>query len=384
MKKKIIGAVFVIAAIGAALFYFKGNNHAPMYRTEKALRGNLDEWVTATGAMNPTVTILVGTQVSGTVKSIYADFNSKVTKGQLIAQIDPATFEALSEQARANALSARANAEKALASLTDAKRQMDRSRELFSKNLIARSDLDTAETNYDTSKAVLNAAKASVAQNEAALKLAETNLAYTRILSPVNGVVISRNVDVGQTVAASFQTPTLFTIAQDLTKMQIDTNVNEADIGRIRPGQEAEFTVDAYPDASFKGRVVQVRNAPIIVQNVVTYDVVVNVANPELKLKPGMTANISLITARRLGVLMAPNSVLRFKPYEKEAGKTEHKGQGVWTLENGRPRRIPVTIGISNGQFTEITSGNVKEGQELIAESLIKQNKPAMNAPRMF
>lgn len=385
MKKKVIIAAAVIAAvIGAYLFYFKNSGDSPKYRTEKAVKGDLDERVTATGTLNPTVTILVGTQVSGTIKDIYADFNSKVKKGRLIARIDPAAFEAQAEQARANAMSAAANVEKAQASLTDAKRTMDRSLELFSKKLIAMSELNTAQTNHDTAAASLNAAKAAVAQTGAALRLAETNLTYTRILSPVNGIVISRNVDVGQTVAASFQTPTLFTIAEDLTRMQIDTNVNEADIGRIRQRQEVEFTVDAYPETSFKGSVVQVRNAPIVIQNVVTYDVVVNVANPEMKLKPGMTANVSIITARRRGVIMAPNSVFRFKPAEKEA-TAQRGGPAVWILENNRPKRLAVTTGVSDGIYTEIISGGVNEGQELIAESLMKQNKPAAaRAPRMF
>lgn len=383
-KKVIIAAAVIIAVIGAYLFYFKNSGDSPKYRTEKAVKGDLDERVTATGTLNPTVTILVGTQVSGTIRDIYADFNSKVKKGQLIARIDPAAFEAQAEQARANAMSAAANVEKAQASLTDAKRTMDRSRELFSKKLIAMSELNTAETNHDTAAASLNAAKAAVAQTGAALRLAETNLTYTRILSPVNGIVISRNVDVGQTVAASFQTPTLFTIAEDLTRMQIDTNVNEADIGRIQQRQEVEFTVDAYPETSFKGGVVQVRNAPIVIQNVVTYDVVVNVANPEMKLKPGMTANVSIITARRRGVIMAPNSVFRFKPAEKEA-TAQRGGPAVWILENNRPKRLAVTTGVSDGIYTEIISGGVNEGQELIAESLMKQNKPAAaRAPRMF
>lgn len=384
MKKKvIIATAVVIAVIGAYLFYFKNSGESPVYRTEKAVRGDLDERVTATGTLNPTVTIMVGTQVSGTIRDIYADFNSKVKKGQLIARIDPATFEAQAEQARANAMSAAANVEKAHASLTDAKRTMDRNMDLFSKKLIAMSELNTAQTNHDTAAASLNAAKAAVAQAGAALRLAETNLTYTKILSPINGVVISRNVDVGQTVAASFQTPTLFTIAEDLTRMQIDTNVNEADISRIRQRQEVEFTVDAYPEASFKGSVVQVRNAPIVIQNVVTYDVVVSVANPEMKLKPGMTANVSIITARRRGVIMAPVSVFRFKPAEKEA-MTRAGGPAVWILENNRPKRVAVTPGISDGIYTEIISG-VNEGQELIAESLMKPSKPAApRAPRMF
>ncbi len=260
---------------------------------------------------------------------------------------------------------------------------MNRNRELFSRNLIARSELDTSETNYETAKAQVSASKAQVSQAEAALKNAETNLRYTRILSPVDGIVISRNVDVGQTVAATFQTPTLFTIAQDLTKMQIDTNVDEADIGKIKAGQDVEFTVDAYPDITFKGRVSQVRIAPIIVQNVVTYDVVIRVDNPEIKLKPGMTANVSIIVAGKNNVLKIHNAALRFRP--PETGKPSvFKGTGVWTLKNGKPRRIEVTTGISDGNYTEIVSGELKEGQEIIVESITKAKGGRASTPTFF
>lgn len=304
-------------------------------------------------------------------------------KGQLIAQIDPSTFEAQVEQAKANLFAAKANVEKAGASLLDAKRTMDRNRELFSRNLIARSDLDTSETNYETAKAQVEAAKAQVAQTEAALKYAETNLKYTRILSPVDGIVVSRNVDVGQTVAASFQTPTLFNIAQDLTKMQIDTNVDEADIGRIKVGQDVEFTVDAYPDITFKGRVSQVRIAPITVQNVVTYDVVIRVDNPEFKLKPGMTANVSIIITGKKDVLKIPNAALRFR-LSNTVKPSAYKGTGVWIIEKDKPKRIKVSTGISDGNHTELVSGEIKEGQDVIVESLAKTKGRAPSGPRMF
>lgn len=253
MKKIIIGIAIVIALGIVAFFLFRKKENGLNFRTEKISRGDIVETVTASGNVNAVTTVLVGTQVSGT-KTIYADFNSPVKKGQLIAQIDPAIFEAQVEQARANLLSAKANLEKADASFIDAKRTLERNKALFSKELIARSEVDTAETNYETAKAQINASKAQVAQSEASLKVAETNLRYTRIISPVNGIVVSRNVDVGQTVAASFQTPTLFTIAQDLTKMQIDTNVAEADIGKVRQGQDVEFNVDAYTGVIFKAR----------------------------------------------------------------------------------------------------------------------------------
>jgi HlyD family secretion protein len=363
--------------------------------------------------MNAVITVLVGTQVSGTLQKLHVDFNSQVKKGQIIAEIDPATLKAQVDQARANMLAARANVEKAKATMEDSKKTRDRNKQLFSKDLIARSDLDTSEATYDSNDAQVNADMAQVAQTEAALRFAETNLRYTKIVSPVDGIVVSRNIDVGQTVAASFQTPTLFTIAQDLTKMQIDTNIDEADIGKIKTGQDVEFTVDAYPDNTFHGTVDQIRIAPITVQNVVTYDVVVKVNNGDLKLKPGMTANVSVIVASKDGVLKIPNAALRFRPSEKDipAAKTSsvkktstgpsgssdgtsarfsgsekdngqpssQTGKGgaqaapksytIWILENNKPKRAQVTIGISDGSFTEITSGDVTEGQAVITET---------------
>ena len=384
MKKIVIASAIIIFIAAAGFILFRGKGNEPQFRFDKVIRGDIEMAVTATGTVNPVTTVLVGTQVSGTVKNIYVDFNSPVRKGQLIAQIDPALFEAQVNQARANLLSAKANLEKADAMLVDAKRTMDRNKELFSKNLVARSDLDTAETNHETAKASVSAAKSQVAQTEATLSLAETNLYYTKIVSPVDGIVVSRNVDIGQTVAASFQTPTLFSIAQDLTKMQIDTNVAEADIGKVKVGQEVEFTVDAYSENTFKGKVRQVRNAPITVQNVVTYDVVINVDNPEFKLKPGMTANVSIIISIKKDVLKIPNAALRFKPADKTKKAPQQKGAGVWILEEGKPKRVPISTGMSDGNYTELVSGGIKEGQELIVESLTKpNNQPQSSGPRM-
>jgi HlyD family secretion protein len=404
--------------------------------------------------MNAVTTVLVGTQVSGTVKSLHVDFNSRVKKGQIIAEIDPETFQAQVDQAKANLSAAKANVLKARAVLQDSARTKDRNKQLFSRNLIAKSDLDTSEANYDSNDAQVAATLAQVAQTEAALRFAETNLKYTRIVSPVDGIVVSRNVDVGQTVAASFQTPTLFTIAQDLTKMQIDTSVDEADIGKIRTGQDAEFSVDAYPDNIFHGNVHQIRIAPITVQNVVTYDVVVKVDNTDMKLKPGMTANVSVVVASREDVLKVSNAALRFRPPQKEGaavqttsgrpagvqsggegiGPTGKPGGGspgsevgvpargrsggegrrpmgspgggsprvegggpggapgktgggtagprklaVWVLDKGKPARVPVTVGITDGAFTEIISGELKDGQEVITETLSKSPKGAAN-----
>lgn len=387
MKKIIFGIAVVAVIVVAAFVFFKSRDNEVKFRTERVTRGTIVSAVTATGTVNAVTTVLVGTQVSGTIKSIYVDFNSPVKKGQLIAQIDPATFEAQVAQARANLFSAKANLDKAEATQVDTKRTMGRNKELFSRNLIARSDLDTSETNYETAQAQVSAAKAQVAQAEAALKMAEINLRYTRIISPVDGTVVSRNVDVGQTVAASFQTPTLFNIARDLTKMQIDSNVAEADIGKIEVDQPVEFTVDAYPDITFKGRVSEVRNAPISVQNVVTYDVVVKVDNSGLKLKPGMTANISIIVSSKKDVLRIPNTALRFRLSGGRKSMTEQKekGRGVWVLENKKPEKIKIETGISDGNYTELLSGKVGEGQELIVEALAKSKGPGAPAgPRMF
>jgi len=384
--KKIGIAILMIVALGiVAFFTLRHKEDALKFRTEKVVRGDIEAAVTATGTLNAVTTVLVGTQVSGTIKNIHADFNSPVKKGELIVEIDPAAFEAQAEQARANLLTARANLEKSVVALTDTERTMNRSKELFSKDFVARSELDTAETNYATAKAQVSASKAQVAQAEAALKAAETNLRYTRILSPVDGVVVSRSVDVGQTVAASFQTPTLFTIAQDLTKMQINTNVDEADIGRIKNSQDVEFTVDAYPETLFKGSVFQIRIAPIIVQNVVTYDVVIRVDNPELKLKPGMTANVSILVAGKKGILKVPNTALRFRPPETDKPAV-YKNAGVWIVANQSPKRVDVTTGIGDDQYTEILSGEIKEGQEVIVEAIgaATTKQKTSSPPRFF
>ena len=388
MNKILLALVVMIALSAGAYFIFRSSENDQKFRTEKISKGDIVQSITATGTVNAVTTVLVGTQVSGTIKNILVDFNSVVKKGQLIAQIDPAIFDSQVEQARANVLSAKANVEKAVVALADSKRTLNRQKELFAKNLIARSDVDAAETAYDTAVTQVSAAKAQLSQSQAALSIAETNLRYTRIVSPVNGTVVSRNVDTGQTVAASFQTPTLFNIAQDLTKMQIDSSVAEADIGKIQVGQPVEFTVDAYPDSPFQGKVSEIRNAPINVQNVVTYDVVVKVENPELKLKPGMTANVSIIVSSKKDVLRISNTALRFRPptEKKDVTAKKGKGSGVWVLEDKKPKRIAITTGISDGTYTELLSGEIREGQEMIVESLAKpknQSQSQSSAPRM-
>ena len=381
MNKTLVTALCGFAA-GLALWTGCGRR-GPEFTTEPITRGDVTTAVTATGTVNAVTTVNVGTQVSGRIQSIDVDYNSRVKKGEVIAQIDPALFEAQVAQAKANLSNARANLDKAEATLADAKRTRDRYQELFARDLVARSELDTAETNYATDAASVAAAKTQIDQAAAALALAETNLHYTKIVSPVDGVVISRNVDVGQTVAASFQTPTLFVIAADLTKMQIDTSVDEADISGIKPGQDVEFSVDAYPDETFRGTVSQVRNAAVTVQNVVTYDVVVTVDNKDLKLKPGMTAEVSIITAVARGVLRIPDAALRFRPCENGRPLPGGPGPAVWVLENGKPVRVPVTVGISDGTYSELLSGDLKEGQPVITESLVQSRRRGAG-PRFF
>ncbi len=378
MKKNIISVVILILILIGVLFFFKKSDKAPQYITQTAERGDIRATVSATGTVNAVTTVLVGTQVSGTIKQLYVDYNSTVKKGQLLAQIDPASFEAQVAQASANLLLARANLEKSRVALRDTLTTFERNKILYGKNFISKSDLDTSETVYLSALAQIKASEAQVEQTRAALSLSQTNLRYTQIVSPVNGTVISRSIDVGQTVAASFQTPTLFTIAQDLTKMQIDASIDEADIGRIKTNQPVTFTVDAYPDQTFKGNVSEIRNAPTTVQNVVTYAVIVKVDNPELKLKPGMTANVSIIIDDKKGILRIPNAALRVKIQDKEITATTPKGTGVWILEDKKPTRVPLTIGISDNRFTEVLSGNISESSRLIVE--VKSNNQKTSA----
>lgn len=389
MKKKVILiSVIAVAIIAAILFFiFNKNGKSVSYKTEKISRGEIKSVVTATGTVNAVTTVSVGTQVSGTIQKLFVDYNSPVRKGQQLAQIDPSTFQSQVDQAHANLWSAQANLEKAQVAVMDAQRTFQRNKELFARNFIAQSDLDTAETNFKSAQAQQKVNQAQVGQAQAALKIAQANLQYTKILSPVDGIVISRSVDVGQTVAASFQTPTLFSIAQDLTKMQIDTSVDEADIGKVRAGQEVSFTVDAYPDTNFTGKVSVVRNAPITVSNVVTYDVIINVDNSQLKLKPGMTANVSITIETRSNVLRVPNAALRFKPVQAKGqsetitDKQEMKGTKVWIMEEGKPKPVMVTTGLSDGNYTEISSGNVTQGREVITDSLSSKKGSSSSGP---
>ncbi len=320
MKKALVWSAIVVAVVlGGVLLLTKEKKSGPRFRKEKVTKGSVVATVSATGTLSAVTTVKVGSQVSGIIARLHADFNSEVRKGQLLAELDPTPFQATVDQRRADL-------ERAKVELRNAELVLARAKKLLDAQLQAQSEYDTAKANRD-------GAAASVAQSTASLRQAETNLAYTRILSPIDGVVVDRQYDIGQTVAASFQAPVLFTIAQDLTKMQVLTNIDEADIGRVKEGQEATFTVDAFAERTFTGRVSQIRLSPQTVQNVVTYPVLLDVGNPELRLRPGMTANVLVPVDRRDDVLRVPNAALRFRPdpadLESGGKKVAEKGPGA-------------------------------------------------------
>ncbi|MBM4123456.1 MAG: efflux RND transporter periplasmic adaptor subunit [Nitrospira sp.] len=361
----VLSAAIAAIASGAVLWYWLSPSEPPVrYKTALVDRGPITATVTATGTVNPVVSVQVGSQVTGKIKALYVDYNSVVTQGQAIAQIDPDPFQSRANQARASLRNARGALVKAQAALAQRKLELDRIERLHRQKFVAQADLDAAGTNYRDAAAQVEIAEAQIDQAQAALSNAEMDLGYTTIYSPLDGIVVSRNVDVGQTVAASLQAPTLFVIAQDLTKMQVDANVSESDIAGVIEGREAEFTVDAYPNALFKGLVAQIRNAPISIQNVVTYDVVINVNNPDLRLKPGMTANISIVTARQANALRVPNATLRFKP---PGVPVDRKKTALWLRDRkGQALAVPIKAGIADLQFTEILEGEVHEGDQAI------------------
>ncbi|MGH7810888.1 MAG: efflux RND transporter periplasmic adaptor subunit, partial [Candidatus Binatia bacterium] len=320
--KKTVGAVIlVLAAGGAGYAYWRMGStpNEPPYLTVPASKANVRQVVSSTGTLQAVTTVQVGSQVSGTIAKLNADFNSKVTKGQVVAELDQSKFAARVEETRANLLSAQATLAKSKVTVQDTERTLKRTQELKMRELVSQSELDAAQTAYDAAKSQMNVSQAQVGQAQAALNQASIDLGYTVIRSPVDGIVISRSVDVGQTVAASLSAPTLFTIANDLTRMEVHTNVDEADVGNIHEGQEVSFTVDAHPRRRFRGKVHQVRNSPQVIQNVVTYDAVVRINNKELLLKPGMTANVQFLVSEKEDVLTIPNMALRFKPPEDKS-----------------------------------------------------------------
>jgi HlyD family secretion protein len=386
-KKIVIGVVILAVAVMAAGIVVPHRPNKGKFRTEDVGRGELVSSVSATGTLSAVVTVQVGTQISGTIQELLVDFNSPVKAGQVIARIDPALFNAKVKETMGNYKTAQANSERARADLADAKKTLERNRKLIKEGLIAQADLDTAETKYEDAVAALKAALASVTQNEGLYEQAKTNLKYATITSPTDGVVISRNVDVGQTVAASFQTPTLFTIAKDLTKMEIMTSVDEADVSKVHLGQPATFTVDSYPDMVFKGTVTQIRKAPILTQNVVTYIVIVSVDNKDLKLMPGMTADVTIETMRKSNVLKIPSSALLFKPesgsaVESTVKATDENASTVYVLRGGVPVPVRLTTGATGDGYVEVvSSGGLKENDKVILEQISEKSSETSESP---
>ncbi|HEY6002564.1 MAG TPA: efflux RND transporter periplasmic adaptor subunit [Anaeromyxobacter sp.] len=364
------------------------------FKAEPVSRGSISEVVTATGEVSALITVSVSSQVSGTIWKLHVDFNSPVKQGQILAEIDPRLFESVLERADAGLAAAQADVERARVALVDAERNERRFSTLNAKGLVASAEADGAVATRDGAAAALHAARARVLQAKAERDGTATNLAFTKIRSPIDGIVISRSVEVGQTVAASLQSPTLFLIANDLSRMQVLANVDEADVGKVKEGLLARFTVDAYPGEVFQGRIREVRQAPTTVQNVVTYPAVIEAANPDRKLRQGMTASISMITNQRADALRIPNVALRFRPAgEGKAGEKVEKGSAValaaaradggrprgdadggrpgarktsaYRLEDGSATKVPLLVGISDGHYTEVLSG-LSEGDQVI------------------
>lgn len=457
-KHRFFSGLTIVAIVGLTAGYLVySREDSPKFLTQAVERGNLLSVVGATGTLTAITTTQVGTQVSGTISKWYVDFNDHVKSGQLLADIEPSLFKAAFEQSNANLKTAeadvinqkanlaniQANLEKAKINVRDAKIKLDRAQGMFENGLIAQSDYDVAKINYDSAvasqksveaqidsaKAQMASADARVAQARASLSTARLNLEHTKIYAPIDGVVVNRAIDVGQTVAASFQTPTLFTIANDLSKMQVFANIDEADVGRIQEGSGAMFTVDAYPGERFRGRIAQIRLNPTTVQNVVTYTAVILVENPELKLKPGMTANVTIQVARRENVLKIPNAAVRFIPPQsdeekKASGGTARPQQGntpqgqaggqsggqggqqragggqrppggwmgggrgaaeqkVYLFDGKEKKLKPVTVklGITDGVFTELIEGQLQEGDRVVVAQQMT-SAPRSTAPR--
>mgnify|MGYP004704876399 CR=1 FL=1 len=373
-KKRVIiplGIILFICAVSGVNAY----KNRVQYQTQKLEKCTITQVVEASGTINPVNTVSVGSTVSGLMKEIYVDYNTEVKKGQLLAQIDPANFQASVDQNRAQIRNAEANLAKLNAEMIMAQKTYNRYKNLYQKNFIAKSELDQAESDYLAKKASIGAQRASISQARATYNTAMTNLGYTKIIAPVDGTIISRDIDVGQPVAASFQAPELFTIAQDLKKMQIEVNVSEADIGKVKEGQDVEYTLDGYPDSVFYGKVTQVRLDSTVTSNVVTYTVIVSVNNDDLKLKPGMTANVSIVTSRNEDVMCAPSIALKYTP---EVNGPKYKNQGIWILEKGKPLRIDIKLGASDDSNVEIISNKLKLGDDVIIGSIGGKANKAM------
>jgi HlyD family secretion protein len=380
--------LIVVSALG--YFLWRRQPDRPAYVTAEVTRGPVTRTITTTGAVDPVITVEVGAYVSGTIQACYCDYNTQVKAGQLCAKIDPRPYQVVVDQDAANLSNAQAQLKKDQASLTYARVSYARDQGLLDHGIVSRDTVDNDKSTYDQAVAQVKVDESTIQQRAASLHAAQVNLDYTNIISPVDGSVVSRNITIGQTVAASFQTPTLFLIAQDLTKMQVDTNVSETDVGNAKVGQKASFTVEAFPGRTFWGTVSQVREAPITVQNVVTYDVVVSVDNPDFALLPGMTANTRIITEERDDVVRVPLKALRFTPrgmerpdmhahgdppdgtgHDRPGGR--HKADtdaGVWVLRDDRPERVAVTTGLTDGTYAEVSKGDLVAGERVIVDEV--------------
>lgn len=374
-KKYIVASILLIIVLVLGFTFFK--NHSIKYITKEVTKGTITQYVEASGTIKPINTIAVGTQVSGTVAKIYVDYNSEVKAGQLLAELDPSLFQANVDQSTAKLNNAQATLAKAQAALAYKKNNYQRYQHLYQKNYVSRDDVELARSNYLAAEADLAAARAEVSASQASLNNNLTNLGYSKITSPVDGTVISRAVDVGQTVAASFNTPTLFEVAKDLTQMQIETSVSEADIGKIKVGQKAEYTLDGYQDKIFEGTVTQVRLASTTTNNVVTYTVIVSVDNSDGFAIPGMSANVSIITGQAKDVLCVDNKAFKFTPVDN---KQKYENQGVWILTKTGPQRYDVELGISDDSKTQIISDQIKEKDKVIVGTLGGKNKKQQSA----
>ena len=379
----LLGMLVIIGAIAVIIIHFTGGPKEERYITATIDRADMQQSVSASGTLNPVKLVNVGTQISGVVQKLYVDYNDRVTEGQVLAELDQSLLKAQLLQSQGALASAQA-------ALKESRANYNRNKALFDKDYVARADLDLARQQLETAQAQVETASGQVEHDK-------INIGYSVIRSPVAGVIISRSVDVGQTVAASFQTPTLFTIAQDLKKMEIDTNLSEADVGNVKEAMKVRFSVDAFPSRQFEGVVRQVRLNPTTQQNVVTYNVVIDVNNDDLTLLPGMTAFVTLIEAQRTGVLRVPNTALNYRPADaKLAAKNkpadgEHKAKdtkAVYVLRDGQPTRVQIKIGINDNKFTEVLEGDIKEGEPVITEENTPRKsgaKPAMpTGPRLF
>ena len=365
MRKYLIYGIALLAIFGIGYKMLNRSAGGTVYKTQKIENGDIMESITASGTINPLSTVSVGSQASGRIAEIYVDYNSVVKKGQLLALIDQENAKATVQQREAALEIAKAQVDVEENNIKYYKKALNRISKLNASKYSTEKDLEAAERDYDNAVAQLALEQAQVKQAQASLNSAQTELSYTEIKAPVDGIVISKAVEVGQTVAASFETPELFSVAEDLTKMQIEASVVEADIAKVKEGQKVRFTVDSYADDYFYGTVTQVRNEATTTSNVVTYTVVIGIDNTDMKLKPGMTANVEIITAEEKGVMLVPNQALRFYIDDSDNAK-RYKDRGVWIIKNGHPERVTVKIGVSDDDNTQILESALKIGDEVI------------------